>query len=115
MNSKSLRSRRDEQEELKVMRWGIAGFGEVGSLFARELSRFAPGAVCVCDPLLNRAPAPEHLARRLDGLEVEIAPDLATLAQDADIVLSLVTAGAATDVARAAAGAAPGVLFVDFN
>jgi 3-hydroxyisobutyrate dehydrogenase-like beta-hydroxyacid dehydrogenase len=99
---------------MKPLRWGILGFGEVGATFARQLLR-SSAQVVVCDPLLNQMPRPAHIEQRLAGLPVQIAADAAAVADGADVVCSLVTAGSAAGAATAAATKARGVLFLDFN
>jgi 3-hydroxyisobutyrate dehydrogenase-like beta-hydroxyacid dehydrogenase len=100
---------------MEQVRWGLIGLGEVGSTFARHIAAHSHGAVHVTDPLLAADPMPERMRRRLADLPVKIAPDISSLVAASDLVLSLVTAAVATDVATAAAAAWPGGLFVDFN
>lgn len=92
--------------------WGIAGFGEVGATFARQLLRTSH--VAVTDPRLtaNRSSSSDPGRRAVD-LGVEVAPDAATLAMRCDVLISTVTPSAARHVAEAAAGSA--VTFIDFN
>jgi 3-hydroxyisobutyrate dehydrogenase-like beta-hydroxyacid dehydrogenase len=96
-------------------RWGIIGFGEAGSAFARHISSYLNKAIMVTDPLLNIAPPPAHIQRRLEQSTVEIAPDISRLVAACDIVLSLVTVSIAQDVASQAGAAWKQGLFVDFN
>jgi len=95
--------------------WGIIGFGEAGANFCRHLNNRGSGPIFITDPLLNQAPAPDHIRRRLDGLVVEKVPDIPTLVARCDVVLSLVTPGAASAVAANAATSGPHGLFIDFN
>src|SRR5262249_18519008 len=84
-------------------RWGIIGFGAVGSTFARHISNQAGCPVKVTDLLLNEEPPPDHVRRRLVGSTVQIVPDVCSLVSDCDLVLSVVTPTAATKVAHLAA------------
>lgn len=97
------------------VRWGIIGFGEVGSMFARQISSRLGTPVRVTDPLLNRVTPPEHMRRRLAKLEVEIVPEPAGLVTASDVVLSVVTPRVAGAVAAKAASARGHGLFIDFN
>lgn len=97
------------------VRWGIIGFGEAGSMFARQISGRFGKPVRVTDELLNRVPPPTHIRQRLAGIDVEIAPDVPQLLSECDAVLSLVTPGAASAVAAEAAGAWRGGLLIDLN
>ena len=81
-------------------RWGIIGFGEVGSTFARHLSDQIGNPVVVADPVLQEKPLPPHVRKRLQGVSLQIARDIAELAASADVVLSTVTVGVAADIAR---------------
>lgn len=94
------------------VRWGIAGFGEVGTTMAAQL--VLAGPVTVADPRLSGGSVPPVLARRVADLDVHVAPDTRTLAQQCDILISTVTPAAAREAAEAAASA-DRVLFVDFN
>jgi 3-hydroxyisobutyrate dehydrogenase-like beta-hydroxyacid dehydrogenase len=101
-------------------RWGVVGFGEVGSAFARQLGA-AGQVVRVTDPILSVDPLPAALKARLKGLRLEVAPDIVSLMAASDVVLSVVTPLMAAGVAREAAGAAAQIpdastgIFVDFN
>jgi len=96
-------------------RWGIVGFGEVGSTFARHISGYLSEPLYVTDPVLNRAPLPDHIQERLVDLPAEIIADVPHLAPRCDIVLSLVTPSVAPSVAAAAGPAQQQGLFIDFN
>jgi 3-hydroxyisobutyrate dehydrogenase-like beta-hydroxyacid dehydrogenase len=97
------------------LRWGVIGFGEAGSAFAHHLSSRSGRPVRVTDPLLRRLPLSESVAKRLAGMSVEIEPDIASLVQECDVVLSLVTPRVTAEVAAAAAAGWRTGLFVDFN
>lgn len=96
-------------------RYGIIGFGEAGSAFARHISDQTGNPVLVADPLLNQVPPPPHIQQRLDNARVEIAPNIAYLAANCDVILSLVTVSIAKDVAAEAGAAWQRGLFIDFN
>lgn len=95
--------------------WGVVGFGEAGSAFAHHIANRLGRKVLVTDPLLNKKTPPEHIRERLRGLQVEIISDVARLVESCDVVLSLVTPGAASEAATQAAAAWQQGLFVDFN
>ena len=95
--------------------WGMVGFGEAGSAFARHISKELGGKILVTDPLLNESPPQEHVRSRLRGLDIEIIPDVPRLVARCDVVLSLVTPRAASEVATQAAAAEQQTLFIDFN
>ena len=96
-------------------RWGIIGFGEVGSAFARHISGHTGCRVAVTDLLLNQAPHPEHMRKRLAEVEVDVASDVAGLVARCDVVLSVVTPGSAASVAGQAGKSLRNALYIDFN
>src|SRR5438067_1630866 len=96
------------------VRWGIIGFGEVGSTFAQHLSE-AGLPIGVFDLVLLAEPLPEQVRSRLAGLAIEVASGTPSLVLASDITLSLVTPAAAERVATDAAGAGGSGLFLDFN
>lgn len=96
-------------------RWGMIGFGEAGSAFARHISGELGSKVLVTDPLLNESSPPEHIRGRLSGLKMKIIPDVPRLVASCDVVISLVTPQVASEVAAQAAAAWQQGLFIDFN
>jgi 3-hydroxyisobutyrate dehydrogenase-like beta-hydroxyacid dehydrogenase len=98
------------------MHWrvGLVGYGEVGRILAEDL-RAKGVAVAMYDVKLEDdtgAPMREHA--RAHG--VKITPAHASLAAEADLVISAVTASQAVSVAQACAGRiAAGSFFLDFN
>jgi len=93
----------------------LIGFGEVGSLFARELMATGRHNVASYDILFD-APQGAAMKERARGLKVEPSSTAAAAAKDALVVISAVTASAAADVARDAGGyLRPGQFFVDIN
>jgi 3-hydroxyisobutyrate dehydrogenase-like beta-hydroxyacid dehydrogenase len=95
--------------------WGIIGFGQAGSAFASHLSSQQDNSIAVTDPVLNCDPLPDHVRERLVELRVEVAPDIPALLERSDLVLSLVTAAIAAEVAETVAGMEWTGMFVDLN
>ena len=96
-------------------RWGIIGFGEVGAMFARQISDQTHHPVAVTDPLLNQEPRPPHIQRRLERAKVQPYSDLAELVAHSDVVLSTVTVEVARQVAGRMGQIWSGDFFIDFN
>ena len=84
-------------------RWGIIGFGEVGSTFARHLSDQTGKPVGVADPVLHQDPPAPQVQQRLQGVSIQLVRDIEELVASADIVLSTVTVRVAADVGVEAA------------
>ena len=99
----------------RLRRWGIIGFGEVGSTFARHLWDHTGRPVVVTDPVLHQKLPPPHLQQRLQGVSIRLAADIEELVGSADVVLSTVTAGVAEGVGREAAHTWRQGLFIDLN
>jgi 3-hydroxyisobutyrate dehydrogenase-like beta-hydroxyacid dehydrogenase len=97
------------------VRWGVIGFGEAGSAFARHISCHTATSVQIADPLLNRVPQHELTARRLVGLDCKIVSEISQLVADCDLVLSLVTPSVAMNVAGEAGSAWRQGVFVELN
>lgn len=97
------------------LRWGVIGFGEAGSLFARHISSQLSEPIQVTDPLLNQVPPPAHIRQRLTNLPIKVVRDIGLLISSSDIVLSLVTPGVAYEVAREAGPAWHQGLYIDLN
>lgn len=97
------------------VKWGIIGFGEAGAAFAKHLGKKSSKPIFVTDPLLYQKPLPARILRRLEGLSIEIVPDISQLLATCDIVLSLVTPIAAAAAAGKAASSPSRALFIDFN
>lgn len=95
------------------MRIAIIGFGEAGQIFAQDLAKAAQ--VRVWDKKFI-GPQAEHLRGVAAQFAVEPARSLADALDGACLVLSLVTAGNALDVARQAAPLlGTGQIFLDLN
>jgi 3-hydroxyisobutyrate dehydrogenase-like beta-hydroxyacid dehydrogenase len=93
-------------------RFCIIGFGEAGSVFGTALAHHA--SVSAYD-ILDGTPAFEQRIGTLRD-RIGFRPSADDAAAGADIILSLVTAGSALDVARQAASyIAPGQVFLDLN
>ena len=98
------------------MKIALIGYGEVGQIFARELLAGGADEVRAFDILFRKpeASAAHRAAAGRDG--IAIAPDAATAARGADIVISAVTAAAVKDVAgEASTYLATGQYFFDIN
>jgi 3-hydroxyisobutyrate dehydrogenase-like beta-hydroxyacid dehydrogenase len=96
-------------------RIALIGFGEVGSLFARELIATGRHSVATYDILFD-APQGAALRERAHALKVEPCATAAAAAAGALVVISAVTATSAADVAREAGGyLKPGQFFLDIN
>lgn len=96
-------------------RWGVIGFGEVGSALARHIAISSGRAVQVTDPILNQNPPPTHIRNRLGGFPIKIVPDVPSLVAGSDIVLSTVPPNVAGKVAEEAGKSLRGGLFIDLN
>jgi 3-hydroxyisobutyrate dehydrogenase-like beta-hydroxyacid dehydrogenase len=96
------------------MKIALIGYGEVGRILAEDL--VAQGhAVTACDLKLG-GEAGNALREHASKVGVVLAESHATAVQDAELVLSAVTASQAVAVAQAAASAiGKGAFFVDFN
>jgi len=95
------------------MRSAISGFGEAGQIYAQDLGKVAD--VRVWDKKFDGAQA-EHLLGVAAQFAVQPARSLAEVLEGAHLVLSLVTAGNALDVAQQAAPLlAAGQYLLDFN
>jgi 3-hydroxyisobutyrate dehydrogenase-like beta-hydroxyacid dehydrogenase len=94
----------------------LIGFGEVGQTFAKGLLARDRVRIAAYDLLFDH---PDHRPARVAGAQamgVRVAADAADASRDARIVISAVTASAAAEVARAAAGyLRPGQIFLDVN
>jgi 3-hydroxyisobutyrate dehydrogenase-like beta-hydroxyacid dehydrogenase len=94
----------------------LIGFGEVGQAFAKGLLanegvRVAAHDLVFADPRLR-----DSRTALAQAIGVRVATDAADAARGAIVVISAVTAAAALDVAKAAAGyLAPKQLFLDVN
>jgi 3-hydroxyisobutyrate dehydrogenase-like beta-hydroxyacid dehydrogenase len=93
----------------------LIGFGEVGTIFGRDLAQ--RGVVVTTYDILLDAPATRPaLLERARAAAVAPADTLADAVRDADLVISAVTASSSGDVARdAARSLRPGQVFLDLN
>lgn len=96
-----------------ALRWGVIGYGEAGSAFARSLALKHQAQVLVCDPVLREAASANSLRAACEGLGCQIVDSIPSLVTQADICFSLVTARVACDVARLASACS--TAFIDFN
>ena len=98
-----------------ISRIALIGFGEVGSLFARELMGTGRHSVAVYDILFDTASGAD-MQDRARTLNAVPCPTATAAAKDALVVISAVTATSASDVAReAGAYLRPGQFFLDIN
>ena len=92
------------------------GFGEVGQTFAKGLLGNDGVEVAAYDLLFDDPQKRSGMLARAEALGVRVATDATDAARDARMVISAVTAAAAGEVARAAAGyLKPGQIFLDIN
>ncbi len=103
------------RQKVDRLRWGIIGFGEAGSAFARHIGPNLSQPIQVVDPLLNQIPLLDHLRERLERSAFEVVPNIVTLVRECDIILSLVTPRLAAQAAQEAASAWREGVYIDFN
>jgi len=102
-------------EPHRIERIALIGFGEVGTIFGRDLAQQGL-AITTYDILLDAPAARPAMLERARGAAVRAADTLADAVRGADLVISAVTASSARDVARDAGGClSPGQLFLDVN
>lgn len=96
------------------MRIAFIGFGEVGSILARDLRASGHEVVAAFDPAF--ADPASKASRNLAASGVARAASAPQAAEGAEVVLCCVTAGSALDAARSVAGGvAQAPFFVDVN
>ena len=96
-------------------RIALIGFGEVGTLFAKELIASGRHSVSTYDILFEGTQGNE-LKDKARGLQAEPCPSAAAASKDALVVISAVTATSARDVAEQAGGyLKPDQFFLDIN
>jgi 3-hydroxyisobutyrate dehydrogenase-like beta-hydroxyacid dehydrogenase len=99
-----------------MTRLAFIGFGEVGQTFAKDLAGKDGVEVAAYDLKLDDPQLRGDMIARAEALGVWVAADAADASRDARVVISAVTAAAAGEVARAAAGyLKPGQIFLDVN
>jgi len=102
-------------DKLPIQRIGIIGFGEAGLIVGRDLAALGID-IFVFDILVCAAQERDAMLQRISAAKVRAATSLQDVFADAELIISLVTASAATSVAsQAAALLRPGQLFVDAN
>lgn len=95
---------------------GFIGFGEAASAMAKDLRDGGAEHVFAYDRLLDDDASRQLVVERMDGAGVQHCPTLAKLLQSTEVVLSLVVASAAVDVAEACGNdLGPQHLYVDMN
>jgi len=96
-------------------RIALIGFGEVGSLFAKELHATGRHEISTYD-ILFAGKEGAKLRDKARGLGAAPCPSASDAARDALVVISAVTASSARDVAGEAGGyLKPGQFFLDIN
>jgi len=96
-------------------RIALIGFGEVGSLFAKELTATGRHEISTYD-ILFEGKSGKDMQDKARGLMAEPCPSAADAAKGALVVISAVTASSARDVAEEAGGyLKPGQFFLDIN
>src|SRR4051812_30886357 len=91
----------------------IIGFGEAGAIFGSALAKHLP---VQCYDILHSTEAFRQKAARFSSQGIRFTDAARVAAAGAEVVLSLVTAAAAFDVAQEAARyLAPGQIFLDLN
>jgi 3-hydroxyisobutyrate dehydrogenase-like beta-hydroxyacid dehydrogenase len=99
-----------------MTRLAFIGFGEVGQTFAKGLTANGGVEVAAYDLKFDIPQLRGDMIARAEALGVRVAADAADASRDARVVISAVTAGAAAEVAAAAARhLEPGQIFLDVN
>jgi 3-hydroxyisobutyrate dehydrogenase-like beta-hydroxyacid dehydrogenase len=94
---------------------GLVGYGEVGRILAEDLRKGGIANVLAYDTKLG-GPAQAPLLDHAEANGVKLAASHATLAAEADLIVSAVTASQDVAVAEACApGVKRGAFFLDFN
>jgi len=102
-------------EQQPIRRIALVGFGEVGTIFGRDLGRQGL-EMSTYDILLDAPAARPAMLERSRAAAVTPRDTLREAVQGADLVISAVTASSSRDVARdAAPWLRPGQLFLDIN
>jgi 3-hydroxyisobutyrate dehydrogenase-like beta-hydroxyacid dehydrogenase len=102
-------------EQQPLRRIALVGFGEVGTIFGRDLARQGL-AMSTYDILLDAPATRPAMVERARAAAVTPLDTLGEAVRGADLVISAVTASSSRDVARdAAAWLQPGQLFLDVN
>ena len=102
-------------EALSIRRIALVGFGEVGTIFGRDLARQGL-AVATYDILLDAPATRPMLLERARAAAVTPTDTLEEAVRNADLVISAVTASSSQDVARGATGSMrAGQVFLDLN
>ncbi|HVW70717.1 MAG TPA: DUF1932 domain-containing protein, partial [Steroidobacteraceae bacterium] len=102
-------------KELTVRRVALVGFGEAGSILGEDLA--AGGReVATYDILLDTPASRAAMLAKAQRAKVVAADSLKAVVQDADLVISAVTANASAQVAQAAGKVLrAGQIFLDIN
>jgi 3-hydroxyisobutyrate dehydrogenase-like beta-hydroxyacid dehydrogenase len=102
-------------EQPTIRRIALVGFGEVGTIFGRDLAQQG-AAITTYDILLDAPASRPALLERARAAGVTACDTLGDAIRDADLVISAVTASSSHDVAeRAASSLRPGQCFLDVN
>jgi 3-hydroxyisobutyrate dehydrogenase-like beta-hydroxyacid dehydrogenase len=102
-------------EQLAPRRIALVGFGEVGTIFGKDLAQHGL-EVSTYDILLDAPASRPAMLERARTAAVTPCDTLPDALQDTDLVISAVTASSARDVARdASPWLRPGQVFLDVN
>lgn len=102
-------------EKLPIQRIGLIGFGEAGQVLGRTLASLGI-EISAFDIATYEGRKRDEMLQKMSVANVRVATSLRGLFADAELIISLVTASAATGVAKeAAALARPEQIFVDAN
>jgi 3-hydroxyisobutyrate dehydrogenase-like beta-hydroxyacid dehydrogenase len=94
----------------------IIGFGEVGGRFGKDLLTSGVDRVATYDILFEREDGGRHLRDKAAQIGVITGDSHKTACENADLIISAVTAGSAQDVAKTVAGfITPDQTFLDVN
>jgi 3-hydroxyisobutyrate dehydrogenase-like beta-hydroxyacid dehydrogenase len=101
--------------EITLRRIAMVGFGEAGSILGEELAT-AGREVVTYDVLLDTPASRGSMLEKARRVRVQTADNLKAALQDADLIISAVTAASSADVASGAGKALrAGQIFLDIN
>ncbi len=100
---------------MSIRRIAMIGFGEAGSILGEDLTK-AGCKVVTYDILLDAEPSRSSMLAKAQRANVKTSGSLAQAAQDADLLISAVTASSSADVAALAGRSLrAGQTFLDIN
>jgi 3-hydroxyisobutyrate dehydrogenase-like beta-hydroxyacid dehydrogenase len=96
-------------------RIAMVGFGEVGGIFGHDLAA-AGVSVCVYDRLFAAEESRKRLFQKARSAKVQTSDTLVGAIQDAELVISAITASSAVELAKEASSSLrPGQFYMDMN